>query len=251
MEYKVRSQEKECSKTAANPTAKMMRLARDRALAAAGSTTGLAEQYKRNPMTWLFGNEDAPAQVFTQDEHDPSIAAKPFPDKAYIRQIVSDWMTHKMCCWEKSRQIMASWTFCALYLHDTQFGTNRLNFIQSKKEEDSDALLKRCYFIYEHQEAWLKALYPAVYTYCHLDFYARDDKQKKLALNRLWAIPQGGHVLRQHTASGLLIDEAAFQPDLAASIRAAQPMLNGGGRIDCVSSAEPGYFEQLCSGKVK
>ena len=39
---------------------------------------------------------------------------------------------------------MASWTLCALYLHDTQFGTNRLNFIQSKKELDSDALLRRC-----------------------------------------------------------------------------------------------------------
>lgn len=67
----------------------------------------------------------------------------------------------------------------------------------------------------------------------------------------MWAIPQGGDVLRQRTASGLFIDEAAFQPDLAASIRAAQPMLKRGGRIDCVSSAEPGYFEELCEGRVK
>lgn len=75
-----------------------------------------------------------------------------------------------MNLWEKSWQIMASWTFCALYLDDTQFGTNRLNFIQSKKE-DSDGLLKRCYFIYANQALWLKAMYPAVYTYCQLDFY--------------------------------------------------------------------------------
>src|ERR1700730_5452376 len=124
-------------------------------------------------------------------------------------------------------------------------GTNRLHFIQSKKEEDSDALLQRCYFIYEHQEAWLKAMYPAVYTYCHLDFYRVGDKDRKLPLNRMWAIPQGGDVLRQHTASGVFIDEAAFQPDLEKSIRAAQPMLKGGGRIDCVSSAEPAYFQLL------
>jgi hypothetical protein len=94
-------------------------------------------------------------------------------------------------------------------------------------------------------------MYPAVYTYCHLDFYRMGDKERKLALNRMWAIPQGGDVLRQHTASGLFIDEAAFQPDLAASIRAAQPMLKGGGRIDCVSSAEPGYFEELCEGRTR
>jgi len=58
-------------------------------------------------------------------------------------------------------------------------------------------------------------------------------------------------VLRQHTASGSFIDEGAFQPDLESSIRAAQPMLQGGGRIDVVSSAEPGYFQDLVEGRVK
>jgi hypothetical protein len=206
-------------------------------------------------MTWLLGDEYAPAQAFTQDEHDPSISAKPFPNKEYIRQMVELWLETKMNLWEKSRQIMASWTFCALYLHDTQFisamGGRRLNFIQSKKEEDSDALLRRCYFVYEHQEPWLKAMYPAEYSYCHLRFYRPGDRKRKLTVGELWAIPQGGDVLRQHTASGLFIDEAAFQPDLEASIRAAQPMLKGGGRIDCVSSAEPGYFQELCADKVK
>src|ERR1700730_3750666 len=83
-----------------------------------------AEYYKRNPMTWLLGDKYAPAQVFTHDEHDPSVAPKPFPDKAYIRQMIEWWLSIKMACWEKSRQMMASWLFCALYLHDAQFGTN-------------------------------------------------------------------------------------------------------------------------------
>lgn len=81
----------------------------------------------------------------TRDEHDPDFEAKPFPDKPYIREMVRLWQAHRMNIWEKSRQVMASWTLCALYLHDTQFGTNRLNFIQSKKELDSDALLRRCF----------------------------------------------------------------------------------------------------------
>lgn len=213
----------------------------------------LLRLYREDPVTWLLGDKElgAKQQVFTQDEHDPTIAAKPFPDKAYIRWMIKQWLTAgKQQLWEKSRQIMASWTFCALYLHDTQFKTNRLNFIQSKKEEDSDALVKRCWFIYCHQEDWLKALYPAEYSYCHIDFYRPADRSK-VPVGRIWGIPQGGDVLRQHTASGLFIDEAAFQPDLQASIRAAQPMLKGGGRIDVVSSAEPSYFQELVEGRAK
>jgi hypothetical protein len=188
--------------------------------------------------------------VKTQDEHDDTVESKAFPNKAYIRQMVSWWLNSKMNLWEKSRQIMASWLMCAMYLHDTQFGMGRRNFIQSKKELDSDALLRRCYFIWLHQEPWLKALFPAEYTYCHLRFFKRG-QQGGLPYSELHAIPQGGDILRQYTASGLFIDEAAFQPDLEKSIRGATPMLKGGGRIDVVSSAEPGYFELLCSGVVK
>jgi hypothetical protein len=213
----------------------------------------LLKLYRTEPVTWLLGDKscNVPQQVFTQDEHDPTIAAKPFPDKEYIRWMVKGWLKERRVLLEKSRQMMVSWTYCALYLHDTQFGINRLNFIQSKKEEDSDALLQRCYFIYQHQESWLRELFPAKYSYCHLDFYRSDDRERKIPLNRLWAIPQGGDVLRQHTASGLFIDEAAFQPDLESSIRAAQPMLAGGGRIHVVSSAQPSYFQELVEGRAK
>src|SRR5215472_17783153 len=133
-------------------------------------------RYARDPEYWLFSR-----QVYTQDEHDETVAAKPFPDKPYIRWMVRQWLETKRNLWPKSRQMMASWIFCALYLHDTQFksqcGGRRLNFIQSKKQEDSDALLRRCYFIYEHQEPWLKAMYPAEYSYCHLRFFAVGDKE--------------------------------------------------------------------------
>lgn len=202
-------------------------------------------------MTWLLGNDYLPQQVFTKDEHDPTIEAKPFPDKPYIRWMVEQWLAKPMVIWEKSRQVMASWTLCALYLHDTQFRVSRLNFIQSKKEEDSDALLRRCYFIYEHQAPWLKAMFPAEYSYCHLRFYKPGKVAPGLDYSHLWAIPQGGDVIRQHTGSGLFSDEAAFQPDLEKAIGAAQPMLKGGGRIDLVSSAEPSYFQELAEDRIR
>lgn len=198
----------------------------------------------RDAEYWLFN------YAFTKDEHDPSIVAKPFPDKEYIREIVRFWLTHRMNLVEKSRQLMLSWLMCALYLHDTQFGVNRLNFIQSKKEEDSDRLVQRCFTIWSNQPEFIRRVHPATYTYCHVKFY-RPGNEEGLPYSEIWGIPQGGDVLRQHVASGLFIDEGAFQSDLAASIGAAKPMLAGGGRLDVVSSAAPGYFEELVNDKVK
>lgn len=202
-------------------------------------------------MIWLLGDKLAIPQVRTRDEHDKDVESKPFPDKEYIREMVQFWMTHTMNLWEKSRQIMASWTLCALYLHDTQFHKSRLNFIQSKKEADSNALLQRCFFMWQHQEPWLKAMYPAEYSYCHLKFYAVGDKVRNLAVSELFAIPQGGDIIRQYTGSGLFIDEAAFHPDLEAAVGAAQPMVKDGGRIDLVSTAEPGYFQDVAEDRIK
>ena len=186
----------------------------------------------------------------SRDEHDPDCESKPFPQKEYLHELVRFWLANRLNLYEKSRQMMASWTLCALYLWDANFGMNRLNFIQSKKEEDSDRLVQRCYFIWEHQPEFIKRTCPAEYSYCHLRFY-KPHQKGGLPYSEIWGIPQGGDVIRQHTGSCLLIDEAAFQPDLEASIGAAQPMLKGGGRLDVVSSAEPGYFQELVEDRVK
>jgi hypothetical protein len=204
-------------------------------------------------MSWLLGDEDVVPQAKTVDEHDQSVAVKPFPDKEYIREMVRLWQSSRMNLWEKSRQVMASWTLCALYMHEAQFSveSNRqtLYFIQSKKEEDSDRLIQRCYTLWFNQDAWLKALYPAEYSYCHLRFW-KPGPRVGLPYSEIYGIPQGGDAFRQHTVSGLLIDEGAFQPELEKSIGAAQPTIKGGGRIDVVSSAGPGYFQDLVEDRV-
>ena len=45
---------------------------------------------------WLF------KYARTKDEHDPSQAAKPFPDKDYIREIVRFWLSTRMNIVEKT-----------------------------------------------------------------------------------------------------------------------------------------------------
>jgi len=193
---------------------------------------------------WLF------KYARTRDEHDSSIAAKPFPDKEYIRELVRFWLANRMNIVEKSRQMMCSWVLCSLYLWDAQFGTNRLHFLSSKKEEDSDRLIQRCFTVWANQPDFLKRAYPAEYSFCHLKFRRQDDP-KALPYSELWGIAQGPDIIRQHVGSGLMVDEGAFQLDLEALIGAAKPMLSGGGRLDIVSSASPGFFQLLVEDRVK
>jgi hypothetical protein len=192
---------------------------------------------------WLF------KYARTKDEHDPSIAAKPFPDKAYIHELVRFWLAQRMNIIEKSRQMMCSWVLCSLYLWDAQFGVNRLSFLSSKKEEDSDRLIQRCFTIWTNQPDFLRRAHPAEYSFCHLKFRRRDDPDA-LPYSELWGIAQGPDIIRQHVGSGLFVDEGAFQLDLEALIGAAKPMLSGGGRLDIVSSASPGFFQQLVEDRV-
>ena len=72
-----------------------------------------------------------------------------------------------------------------------------------------------------------------------------------LPYSELWGIAQGPDIIRQHVGSGLFVDEGGFQSDLAALVGAAKPMLVGGGRLDIVSSASPGFFEELVMDRVR
>jgi phage FluMu gp28-like protein len=72
-----------------------------------------------------------------------------------------------------------------------------------------------------------------------------------LPYSELYGIAQGPDVIRQHTGSGLFCDEGAFQESLSELIGAAKPMLSGGGRLDIVSSAAPGFFQDLVEDRVR
>ncbi len=119
----------------------------------------------QDPEYWLF------RYARTKDEHDPSLAAKPFPEKAYIREVVRFWLSTRMNIVEKSRQMMCSWVLCSLYLWDAQFRVNRLSFLSSKKEEDSDRLIQRCFTVWGNQPPFLRQAYPTGSMLLPLKFY--------------------------------------------------------------------------------
>lgn len=200
------------------------------------------ERCRQSPEHWLWGNGiDHDGYVFTLDPHDKEKPTKRFPDKPYLRYLVKRWVEEPLLLIPKSRQIMASWLFTALYLWDTQFHKGRYNYFQSKKEEDADYLVRdRAGFILENQPSflWPKGFDPKKdITYCKINFAS--------LRSCIHGIPEGGDQIRSKVPSGLLSDEAAFQPQFKESIEAVKPCITGGGRVTCLSSANPGFFQDL------
>lgn len=200
------------------------------------------ERCARNPKYWIWGDGSRHnGYVYTLDPHDKENPTKHFPRKPHLEYLVDLWVRSPLLLIPKSRQIMASWLFTALYLWDTQFFKGRYTYFQSKKEEDSDYLVRdRAGFILQNEPSflWPEGFNPEKHiSYCSIKFES----------NRSYidGIPEGGDQIRSKVPSGILSDESAFQPQFKEALEAAKPCVDGGGRITCISSANPGFFEEL------
>lgn len=188
--------------------------------------------------------------AFTLDVHDSDNSVKTFPEKEYLKVLVDLWLKEHLLLVPKTRQMQMSWLFTSLYLWDTQFHHGRLTFFQSKKAEDADDLVKRAKFVYDHEPKFLKR-------------YFLDGKFRDLHVNpqhngkhtegkmtfpeinsEIRGIPEGGDVIRMHTASGILEDEMAFQPEAKSAFTAAKPTISSKGRFTGLSTAEDNTFFQ-------
>lgn len=179
--------------------------------------------------------------VRTQDQVDRNKPVKPFPvHLEYLELYVKLWLRENLLAIPKSRRMKMSWTNIALYTWDTMFHFGRHTAFVSKKEEDSADLVERAKFIYENLDP---------------DVLPRDILPKLKASenmlefpelgSKLQGFPSGSDQLRQFTFSGMLFDEMAFWTKAREAYSAAIPTLEGGGRGTCISSAGPGFFQQI------
>lgn len=176
---------------------------------------------------------------FTLDTHDPLNPIKKFPKFQYLEVIINEWFRTKIMFVAKSRQMMATWLFAACYLWDS-LHKGRLTFIQSKKEEDANAVLDRVKFMYYRlpirlqwgnlpKEIEIPNQSPKPRdVYCRFEF--------PWLYSTIIAVPQGADVLRSQTASGILSDELAFQDKAEESFVASKPTIEGGGRYTGLST---------------
>lgn len=210
--------------------------------------------------------------LVTKDEHDTADALKPFPDEPCLRVLLdcccvaggllapatATWALREgiapalleairaagMLFVEKSRQVMATWVCCAYLLWRAKTRPHQLLLVQSKREEDAANLVyakeswqARISFMETHLPKHLRtALFPKAGSYAQLAFPNG---------SRIWGIPEGGDIVRSNTASVILADEAAFQPEFGDAYTAALPAIHGGGSFLAISSAEQGPFADL------
>ena len=202
------------------------------------------ERARRDKMTFLR------RFVYTCDQHDKDNPIKPFPaDRPHIEQMVRLWENNRLLAVVKSRQMIMTWLFVAIALHEVMTKRGRLVMLQSKREEDAigdavsgDGLLGRAKFILNqipcHNKLGLR----------HTD---RTNRIQFPATNStLWAIPQGATIIRQRTASGILSDECGFQEEFADAYTAAMPCIRGGGWFVALSTAHPGFHNMLIEDRV-
>ena len=114
-------------------------------------------------------------------------------------------------------------------------------YVQSETEKKSNELLDRAEFIRSHipqSELILPKLKGNKKTWCAMEWPG--------IYSQMLGVAQGANQLRGPTASALLMDEVAFWEQCRASITAAKPTIEGGGRITLISSANPGFFKDIC-----
>lgn len=176
---------------------------------------------------------------YTHDEHwQHKKLDSPYhliPKKEYIQDICDIFQTEDLIAIEKTRQMMASWIFCGLALWYTMFAEGRRTFLMSKKEKDANALVERCKFIYDRLPEQIKNDYPR-------------DPEKYLEMR--WSkrnciiqgVPEGADQVRSYTSSLIIMDEAAFQEKAEKAFEAAQPSVQGGGKLVMLSTANGREF---------
>lgn len=172
---------------------------------------------------------------------DPAGVIKRFPKAPWLREATQIWLDNPLTAWPKSRRMMMSWLAVWWHLWLGMFHPGAHVYLQSENEEKSNELIERAGFIYNHipDEAFPKPkLKSGRVMWCNLEF-------PKL-YSFLKGVPQGANQLRGPTASAVMLDEAAFWEHGRASFAATKPCTEGGGRVTVISSAQNGWFKDLC-----
>lgn len=203
---------------------------------------GLILRYRQDP---LFFIERC---VKTRDQADKLNPVKRFPlqsgggpdiDKDYLRYVMPQIVNEPLLAIVKHRRMILTWAMCAIWVWDALFHEGRFLGLVSKKEEDSDELVQRCYFIWENiDEGDLGFKKPsAIYRYTSLKFPESDSEIKGFA--------SGADQLRQRGCSRVGCDEIAFWQQARATFVALKPTIQGGGSVLLLSTRFPGFFKEV------
>lgn len=162
--------------------------------------------------------------TYTIDPHDPVNPIKLIPDKAYIRELITLWLSEHSLLVVKSRQMMVTWLFTALNLWLAMTQAGQYIFFISKKEDDAGfstnlSLLSRAYFIFQHLPKEMQLRYKRTMSPSTLVFVNNN--------STIHGVSQDSDAVRQYTASSILFDEMAFMEHAERCYASIKPTLDG------------------------
>lgn len=177
--------------------------------------------------------------VRTKDATNLERPVQPFPSPEIMPHpyyVADVWYRHRLLAVPKSRRMLMTWLFVALYTWDTVFHEGRATWLGSKKDDDAGELIDRVEHIIEPLA--MRGIVPP---------FTRRRSPHKITVPSLdsyiQGFPSGPDQLRQHGASGVLLDEAAFQDGLEETLAASTATLlgpNSTARFTIISSVKAG-----------
>lgn len=219
-----------------------------RALARLRAQQGEAEaRYRAHPWPFLVECAVSLDQIHGGPRAFPGAAVEPQPDcgcggcGSYLHHLVNVWFVTQKLLVPKSRRLMVSWTMLACHWWLARYRPGTLIAVVARKlgtseSEGSAELVRRV--------KWLEGHLPP-----HVPRMVVEEGFGRIGwpeiASEIIAVGQGADQLRQYTCTAIFADEAAFWEEAEGTYSASLPTLQGGGRLTMVSSANPGFYEQL------
>jgi len=180
------------------------------------------------------------AENFCKVKH-PNAGIIPFKMFKYQKRSIKAFRKKDRVIYRKCRQSGISTLTGAYALWIAMFYPNRKVLIVSKRDEDAIGYLERnVKFVYEHLPTWMHKIFgdprgsgsrefepPKSYNEHTIGFFHGSE---------IKSLTSSKDTLRSNSASLVIIDEAAFIPDMEAMWTAGQPTLMHGGKVIVIST---------------
>lgn len=156
---------------------------------------------------------------------DATGGVKPFPDYAFARRLVESLGANRFSIVAKSRQMMATWSAAAFFLHRALHDTPGIYLLLSKGARDSGELVKR-----------LKVMISNLPDEIGEGIKIKAGEASFLNGSRIIALPATEFAPRMHSPAGVFWDEMAFTPNSEEIWASVKPAVDSGGTFVGVST---------------
>lgn len=196
------------------------------------------EEATRDTYTWVTKYTKTYNDNWLEEKR--TSAYEPFPgiiERPYLPLVFELLESDERIIWfEKSRDMMLSWTCVAYFTLNAMKIAQRGVLFQTQKEAKVKELVQYSKCLYEHQPRWLRDAFPLAKP-----LRSQSDLSLQFAHGgRIVGIPGGANQIRSYHPWGYLNDESSFQPDAGECYNEALSAAKG--KIIFNSSAGPGWY---------